>query len=114
MLYEVITKVLVENAVQVEKGQKLAEWDPFTMPIVTEREGIATYADVIEGVSMKEVMDDATGMVSRVVIDTKQQSRGVDLKPRIVLTDEKGEIFTLANGQEARYFLSADSRNNFV
>jgi len=102
-------KLLVQDAVQVDKGQKLAEWDPYTLPIVTEREGVISFVDLIEGVTMKEVMDDATGMVSRVVIDTKQQSRGVDLKPRIVLTDEKGEIFTLANGQEARYFLSADS-----
>ncbi|WP_337997012.1 DNA-directed RNA polymerase subunit beta' [Oleispirillum naphthae] len=102
-------KLLVEDGVAVEKAQKLAEWDPYTMPIVTEREGIASYSDLIEGTSMKEVMDDATGMTSRVVVDFKQQSKGAELKPRIALKDEAGNTLTLANGQEARYFLSADS-----
>src|SRR5260370_31137885 len=57
---------------------------------------------------MREVLDDATGISSKVVIDWKQQPRGGDLRPRITLRDEAGGVLTLANGLEARYFLSVD------
>ena len=58
---------------------------------------------------MREVIDEATGISSKVVIDWKQQPKGGDLKPRIVLRDAKGESLTLANGLEARYFMSVDA-----
>ena len=93
-----------ENDV-VKKGQKIADWDPYTLPIITERAGIAHYRDLVEGVSLREVMDEATGIASKIVTDWRQQTRGADLKPRIALRDDKGEIITLANGLEARYFL---------
>jgi len=102
-------KLLVDDDMSVAKGQRLAEWDPYTLPIITEREGIANYVDLVEGVSMREVMDETTGISSRVVIDWKQQPRGNDLKPRITLRDEKGNVVTLPNGLEARYFMSVDA-----
>ena len=58
---------------------------------------------------MREVMDEATGISSKVVVDWRQQPRGADLKPRITLRDERGEVITLANGLEARYFMSVDA-----
>ena len=91
------------------RGHKLAEWDPYTLPIITEREGIANYVDLIEGVSVREVMDETTGISSKVVVDWRQQPRGADLKPRITLRDEKGNIVKLPNGGEARYYLSLDA-----
>jgi DNA-directed RNA polymerase subunit beta' len=102
-------KLLIDDEVMVTKGQRLAEWDPYTLPIITEREGIANYLDLVEGVSMREVMDETTGISSRVVIDWKQQPRGNDLKPRITLRDEKGNVVNLPNGLEARYFMSVDA-----
>ena len=102
-------KLLVDEGDEVEKGQKLAEWDPYTLPIITEKEGIANYVDLVEGVSMREVTDETTGIANRVVVDWKQQPRGTDLRPRITLRDEKGEVVTLANGLEARYFMSVDA-----
>ncbi|TWA78461.1 DNA-directed RNA polymerase subunit beta' [Azospirillum brasilense] len=102
-------KLLADEGVKVERGQKLAEWDPYTLPIITEREGTAHYVDLVEGISMREVMDEATGISSKVVVDWRQQPRGADLKPRITLRDERGEIITLANGLEARYFMSVDA-----
>jgi len=102
-------KLLVEDGATVSKGDRLAEWDPYTLPIITEREGIAHYVDLVEGVSMREVIDETTGISNRVVIDWKQQPRGSDLKPRITLRDEKGNVVTLANGLEARYFMSVDA-----
>jgi DNA-directed RNA polymerase subunit beta' len=102
-------RLLIDEGKTVKKGEKIAEWDPYTIPIITERNGIARYRDLQDGVSMREVTDEATGISSRVVVDWKQQTRGADLKPRIALRDEKDEIITLANGLEARYFLPVDA-----
>jgi DNA-directed RNA polymerase subunit beta' len=102
-------KLLVDEAGAVKKGQKLAEWDPYTLPIITEREGIAHYVDLIEGVSMREIVDEATGISNKVVVDWRQQPRGADLRPRVTLRDKKGNVITLANGLEARYFMSVDA-----
>ncbi len=102
-------RLLADEGVEVTRGQRLAEWDPFTLPIIAEREGVSHFVDLVEGESMREVVDEATGIYSRVVVDWKRSSRGADLKPRIVLRDKKGEALTLANGLEARYFLSVDT-----
>jgi DNA-directed RNA polymerase subunit beta' len=102
-------KLLADEGAMVKKGQKLAEWDPYTLPIITEKEGIAHYVDLVEGVSIREVMDEATGISSKVVVDWRQQPRGADLKPQIQLRDKKGNVVKLANGMEARYFLSVDA-----
>jgi DNA-directed RNA polymerase beta' subunit len=102
-------KLLTKDKAKVKKGDKLVEWDPYTLPIITEKEGIVSYMDLVEGLSMTEVMDDTTGLTSRVVVDWKQQPRGADLKPRVTLRDKKGDVVNLLNGMEARYFLSVDA-----
>ena len=102
-------RLLADEGAQVERGERLAEWDPYTIPIVTEKDGIAHYVDLIEGLSMREVVDEATGISSKVVIDWKQQPRGSELRPRITLRDEQGEVLLLGNGLEARYFMSVDA-----
>jgi len=102
-------KLLANDGNTVKKGQKLAEWDPYTMPIITDREGTAHYADLVEGLSVSEVMDEATGISSKKVTDFRQQARGAELRPRIVLHDKNGEVIKLSNGMEARYFLPVDA-----
>ena len=102
-------KLLVKNKDKVKQGAKLAEWDPYTLPIITEKEGFVNYVDLVEGISMVERMDEATGLSSKVVIDWKQQPKGSDLKPRVTLRNKKGEVLTLPNGMEARYFLSVEA-----
>ncbi|MBT7954478.1 MAG: DNA-directed RNA polymerase subunit beta' [Rhodospirillaceae bacterium] len=102
-------KLLTKDKVKVERGEKLAEWDPYTLPIITEKEGIANFVDLDEGVTMREVVDEATGISSRVVIDWKQQPRAADLRPRVTLRDAKENVLTLGNGLEARYFMSVDA-----
>ena len=102
-------RLLVEDGIKVKTGDKLAEWDPFTMPIITEKDGVVKFADLVEGVSIAEKTDEATGITSRVVIDWRSQPKGGDLKPRISLTNKKGETVTLANGMAANYYLSADT-----
>ena len=98
-------KLLAEEGKKVKKGETLAEWDPFTIPIITERSGRIAYKDLVEGISLRDVVDEATGISSKMIIDWKQQTRGADLRPRINLVDENGEVLILANGLEARYFL---------
>ncbi|HLY46194.1 MAG TPA: DNA-directed RNA polymerase subunit beta', partial [Stellaceae bacterium] len=102
-------RLLADDGVEIHRGDRLAEWDPYTIPIITEKDGVAHYLDLSEGISMREVLDEATGISSKVVIDWKQQPRGGDLRPRIALSDDKGELLTLANGLEARYFLPVDA-----
>ncbi len=102
-------KLLRKDKAEITRGDKLVEWDPYTLPIITEKEGIANYMDLVEGTSMTELVDEATGIASKVVTDWKQQPKGMDLKPRITLRDEAGEVLTLDNGLEARYFLSVDA-----
>src|SRR6202022_2210773 len=102
-------RLLADEGAQVKRGDRLVEWDPYTIPIITEKDGIAHYVDLLEGLSVRETLDEATGISSKVVVDWKQQPRGSDLRPRVTLRDEDGEVLTLANGLEARYFMSVDA-----
>ena len=102
-------RLLGDEGATVTRGQKLAEWDPYTLPIITERSGIVEYADLIDGITLVERTDEVTGLTSKVVVDYKQSARGADLRPRLLLKDTKGEIVRLTNGAEARYFLAPDS-----
>jgi DNA-directed RNA polymerase subunit beta' len=102
-------KLMRTDGDQIKRGDKLAEWDPYTLPIITEKDGYIHYVDLVEGISMIEQVDEATGIAAKVVTDWKQQPRGSDLKPRITLRDANGDVMMLDNGSEARYFLSADA-----
>ena len=102
-------KLLKKDDTTVKAGQILAEWDPYTIPIITEKEGTAHYVDLVEGISMRETIDESTGIGSKVVMDWKQQSGGSNLRPRITLRDADGEVINLPNGLEARYFMSMNA-----
>ncbi|MEM6901803.1 MAG: DNA-directed RNA polymerase subunit beta', partial [Pseudomonadota bacterium] len=103
------TKLLLDEGGAIEKGQKLAEWDPYTIPVITEKAGTVKYLDLVDGVSIREVTDEATGIASKVVTDWRQQPKGSDLKPRLALLDEKGEVVKLGNGLDAMNYLSVDA-----
>ena len=102
-------KLLADQGKDVKKGDRLAEWDPYTLPIITERAGIANYVDLNEGMSLREIVDEATGIANKVVIDWKQQPRSADLKPCITICDAKGKLLKLANGMDAVYLMSVDA-----
>jgi DNA-directed RNA polymerase subunit beta' len=70
---------------------------------------VAYYVDLVEGISVREIVDESTGLSSRVVVDWKQQSRGTDLRPMISIRDKHGNPVMLPNGLEARYFLAVDA-----
>jgi DNA-directed RNA polymerase subunit beta' len=102
-------KLLVKDGETVTASQKMVEWDPYTLPIISEVSGVVDYVDLVDGVSMREVTDEATGISNREVIDWKSQAKGKDLRPRLTMRDDKGDVIILNNGQEARYFLSVSS-----
>ena len=103
------TRLRVKNGDEIKRGERIGEWEPYALPILTEVEGEVHFEDVVEGVSINEVTDEATGISQRVVIDPQSGSKAADLKPAIVLKDDKGAIKTLASGKEARYLLSVGS-----
>jgi DNA-directed RNA polymerase subunit beta' len=102
-------RLLGDEGTEVKRGDRLAEWDPYTIPIVSEKDGLANYADLTDGLSMREMFDEATGLSSKVVVDWKQQPKGAELRPRITLRNKRGTVIKLPNGTEARYFMSVDA-----
>jgi DNA-directed RNA polymerase subunit beta' len=103
------SRLKVEEGQKIERGQRIAEWDPYTMPILTEVNGTVEFEDVVEGVSIREVADEATGISSRVVVDWRASPRGSELRPAMVLKDKNGKILKLSSGNDARYLLSVDA-----
>jgi DNA-directed RNA polymerase subunit beta' len=104
-------RVRVDDDDQIKRGQRIAEWDPYTRPILTEVEGTVTFEDLIEGQSMSETLDESTGIAKRVVTDWRTGSgRGQqDLRPAIVIKDKHGKPLKLSRGGEARYQLAVDA-----
>ena len=104
-------RMKVDEGDQIKRGQRIAEWDPYTRPILTEVEGTVAFEDLVEGQSMSESLDESTGIAKRVVIDWRTGSaRGQqDLRPAIVIKGKDGKILKLARGGEARYLLAVDA-----
>ena len=86
------TKLYVKEKQKISAGDKLFEWDPYTLPIIAERGGIVKFADLIPGVSVREDVDDATGISQKIVSDWRASSKGSSLQPEIIIVDkETGE-----------------------
>jgi DNA-directed RNA polymerase subunit beta' len=85
----------------VKPGETLAEWDPYTMPILTEVSGKVKFGDIIEGITMEEQLDDVTGLSRKVIIE----SRDPDKRPRITLKEESGKTVKIGESLMGRYFL---------
>lgn len=99
----------VEEGQTVERGTHLAEWDPYTLPIIAECSGTVLYLDLVQDVSLKETVDEVTGISKRIVADWKQTAKGKDLHPRMLLVDADEKTITLPGGNEARYALPVDA-----
>jgi DNA-directed RNA polymerase subunit beta' len=108
-------RLMVTDGQRVKGGQLLAEWDPFSMPIVTEVSGFVKYGDIVDGVTMQESLDEVTGLSRKTIIESKDQ----ESRPRITLKDADGNTVklpptsTMGGDAEARYFLPVGS-NIFV
>ena len=101
--------LVVKDGQKVAKGDRLAEWDPYTMPIIADKDGIIKYDDLILGETMREVVDEATGLTSRVVMDWRQNAKGGERKPSLILVDDDGNVLTFGKDVEARYYLPVDA-----
>jgi DNA-directed RNA polymerase subunit beta' len=102
-------RLRINEGDEIKRGERIAEWEPYAIPILTELDGIVEFEDLVEGVSILEITDEATGISQRVVADASSQTRGADLKPAMVVKDEKGKIKTLSNGNEARFILAPNA-----
>ena len=103
------SELLVEDGQDIKKGDRLAQWDPYTIPIITESSGVIVFEDLTEGISLSEVSDESTGIKQKVVVDWKNSSKSASLKPSILIKDEKGDIISNDSGREARYLMSVDA-----
>jgi len=90
-----------QEGAPVKTGDILAEWDPYTVPIVTEVGGTVRYGDIVEGITMEEQVDEVTGLSRKVVTE----SRSADKRPRVTIKGEDGKTAKLPNGAPARYML---------
>ncbi|MBI0169316.1 MULTISPECIES: DNA-directed RNA polymerase subunit beta' [Bartonella] len=104
-------RIFVDDGDIVKRGQRIAEWDPYTRPIMTEVEGYIGFEDMVDGLSVTETTDESTGITKRQVIDWRANPRGADLKPAIVIySDKKGsKIAKLSKGGDARYMMSVET-----
>ncbi|MDJ1157306.1 DNA-directed RNA polymerase subunit beta' [Chelatococcus sp. SYSU_G07232] len=102
-------RLKVDEGDQVKRGQRIAEWDPYTRPILTEVDGTVGFEDLVEGASMSETIDESTGIAKRVVIDWRGSARTADLRPAMVVLGEGGKVAKVARGGDARYLLPVDA-----
>ncbi len=103
------TRLRFGEKAKVSRGDRLADWDPFATPIISEASGKVRYEDMIDGVTTRDETDEATGIASKVVTDWRSTNKAAaDLKPAVVLVNDEGEVVKLPNGSEARYHMPVD------
>jgi DNA-directed RNA polymerase subunit beta' len=93
--------LMIKNGQKVKPEQVLAEWDPFTIPIMTDVHGVIKFGDIIEGRTMQEKRDNVTGKISRIIVE----SRDLDIRPRLSIKDKSGKTASLKGDSrlQARY-----------
>ncbi|MBZ4658766.1 MAG: rpoC [Desulfacinum sp.] len=94
-------KLKVQDGQWVEPETLLAEWDPFTIPILTDVQGTVKFGDIIEGQTMQEKLDPVTGKSSKVIVE----ARDADMRPRVSIKDERGRTARVGDGGHARYYM---------
>ncbi len=103
------SKLFVTEKSKISRGDKLFEWDPYTLPIIAEQSGTVKYVDLVSGIAVRDETDDATGMTQKIVTDWRAAPKGNELKPEIILVDENGEPVRGANGNPITYPMSVDA-----
>ena len=104
----------VANNAAVDIDQRIASWDPYTRPIISEVEGTITFSDVIDGVTVRSKTDELTGLSSIEVIDASERpSAGKDLVPSLSIVDGKGKPVTVGDKKtQAVYSIPAKALVN--
>ena len=103
------SKLFVKVGQTIERGDKLFEWDPYTLPIIAEKSGTAKHVDLVNGIAVREETDDATGMTQKIVVDWRAAPKGNELKPEIILLDPEGEPLRNEAGNPLTYPMSVDA-----
>ncbi len=88
-------KLNVENEKYIEPNMRIAEWDPYTIPILTDVPGSVRFQDIIEGVTMKETVDQVSQKATKVIVESK----GQDLQPQIIITPPAIELTVSPQGE---------------
>ncbi len=102
------SKLFVKDGQDVNRGDKLFEWDPYTLPIIAEKSGQAKFVDLVSGIAVRDETDDATGMTQKIVIDWRAAPKGNELKPEIILVDGEDPVRNDA-GNPITYPMSVDA-----
>jgi DNA-directed RNA polymerase subunit beta' len=103
------SKLFVKEGGKVSRGDKLFEWDPYTLPIIAEKAGQVKYVDLVSGIAVRDETDDATGMTQKIVMDWRAAPKGNELKPEILLVDADGEPVRNEAGNPVTYPMSVDA-----
>ncbi|MDG2379036.1 MAG: DNA-directed RNA polymerase subunit beta' [Tateyamaria sp.] len=103
------TTLFVTEGQKVVRGDKLFEWDPYTLPIIAEKAGTSKYVDLVSGIAVRDETDDATGMTQKIVIDWRTAPKGNELKPEIILVDANGDPVRNDAGNPVTYPMSVDA-----
>ena len=103
------SNLMVKDGAKVVRGDKLYEWDPYTLPIIAEKDGTVKFVDLVSGLSVRDETDDATGMSQKIVTDWRSAPKGNELKPEILIAGADGEPMRLDNGNPVKYAMSVDA-----
>jgi len=103
------SKVFVKDGAAITRGDKMFEWDPYTLPIIAEKAGTVKFVDLINGIALREDTDDATGMTQKIVTDWRSAPKGNELKPEILILGEDGEPVRNDAGNPVTYPMSVDA-----
>jgi DNA-directed RNA polymerase subunit beta' len=103
------TKVHVADGAKVSRGDRLFEWDPYTLPIIAEKSGTVKYVDLVSGIAVRDETDDATGMTQKIVMDWRAAPKGNELKPEILIVGADGEPVRNDQGNPVTYPMSVDA-----
>jgi DNA-directed RNA polymerase subunit beta' len=103
------SKLFVKDGQDIVAGDKMFEWDPYTLPMIAEKSGTAKFVDLVSGIAIRDETDDATGMTQKIVIDWRSAAKGNELKPEIILVDKDGEPVRNDAGNPVTYPMSVDA-----
>ncbi|MDX2092820.1 MAG: DNA-directed RNA polymerase subunit beta', partial [Kofleriaceae bacterium] len=104
-------KLKKKNGAKVKAGELLAEWDPYTIPMLTEVGGTVKFGDILEGVTMEERVDERTGLSTKVIIDCKD----LDKRPRVSIKDDENKTARIPSSDNyARYLIPVGAHIHVV
>ncbi len=93
------TILMVKDGEKVQRDQLIAEWDPYTVPLLTDVSGKIAFTDIVDGRTMQEKLDPVTGLSTKVIVE----SRDSDVRPQVMVVNEKNQPVTRPNGSAASF-----------